>query len=150
MWSVYSQCFKIITSIISKILYYSCHWFYKYAKMMLFGDLGINVSWKRKWRIINVEYSLWMEGICLMSVCHLFKKKKSKIFQSSPEICSPKRCFWFLFPFLSLYFKGCSSLCLQSPSFFAALVFHQIGSRGYSHGILSACQHPFTFLTFQH
>lgn len=152
MWYVYSKCFKIITVIISKSIYYSCLWIY--MQKCRFGGWG-KCAMKKKpeshqYRIFSLtkaEYVWWVHVICLKR-----RKKKGKMFQSSSEAYSLQRCYWIPFLLISRYLN-CSPLCkycLQSPSIFVALMLYQTGSRGCPHGILSDCQHPFTFLTVQH
>ena len=57
-------------------VYFKCFW-----RENLFWELGVNMTWKRKWESSVLDVFFDQDRICLMSVYHLFKKgKKGKIF----------------------------------------------------------------------
>lgn len=75
--------------------------------------------------VLNI---LFHQGrICLMSVCHLFKKKKKTV-RSFTVLLRPimhQRCCWIPFLFISRAVAHSADNCLQSPSFFVALMLYQ-------------------------
>lgn len=94
---------------------------------MVFWELGGKCAKKKKkgrhqcWISSSTkeEYAWW---VC---VIYLKRKKNGKIFHSTAETYYASK---MLLDSISFYFKGCSPLCrycLQSPSFFVALMLYQ-------------------------